>query len=96
MNNIQASNFDLDMTEQTIRGLFIEFGVVERVKLMTDRKTAQPTGVAFIEMANDTDAQRAIEAINGAELNGRILKVNAARPQLHRTAAGHTNRKKRT
>ncbi len=96
MNNIHASNFAVDTNEQTVRGLFVEYGTVERVKLMTDRKTAQPTGVAFIEMANDTDALKAIEAVNGVELNGRILKVNAARPQLHRITRAGGARKKRT
>lgn len=84
MNNISASNFAFDTTEKAIRGLFVQYGMIERIKIMTDRKTAQPTGVAFIEMKDDADAERAIAAMDGADVKGRILKVNAARPQLHR------------
>ena len=86
MNNILASNLALDITEKTIRGLFVQFGAIERIKIMTDRKADQPTGVAFIEMVDDEAAERAIAAINGAELSGRTLNVNAARSRLHRNS----------
>ena len=84
MNNILTSNLTSDVTKGAIRGLFAQFGTIERIKIMTDRKTGQPTGVAFIEMEDDQAAERAIAAVNGAELNGRTLNVNAARPQVHR------------
>ena len=84
MNNIVARNFEIDIKEHVIRTLFVQYGAIERIKIITDRKTARPTGVAFIEMANDAEAERAIEAINGTEFNGKKLDVIAARPQLHR------------
>ena len=84
MNNILASNLAPDTTEKVIHGVFVQYGAIERIKIMTDHKTSQPRGIAFIEMAEDADAEKAIAGIDGAELNGRILKVNAARPQLHR------------
>jgi RNA recognition motif-containing protein len=88
MNNILASNFKTDVTESVIRTLFVPFGAIERIKIMTDRKTAQPTGAVFIEMANDAEAQTAIAAVNGVEFNGRTLNAIAARPQLHRNSRG--------
>jgi cold-inducible RNA-binding protein len=84
VNNILASNLSGDITDEALRGLFMEFGAVERVKIITDRKTDLPTGIAFVQMTDDKAAERAIAGINGVELNGRTLKVNAARPQLHR------------
>lgn len=86
MNNIHVGNLDLTATERTIRGLFAPYGAIERVKIMTDRKTDQPTGIAFVEMTNDAEAEKAIVAANGTELKGRTLSVTAARPQLHRGA----------
>lgn len=86
MNNILASNLAIETTEEHIRELFVQFGAIERIKIITDHKTDRPTGVVFIEMADDEAAARAIAEIDGAELNGKTLHVNAARPRLHRSA----------
>jgi cold-inducible RNA-binding protein len=94
VNNIFASNFALDISEKTVRGLFVQFGGIERIKIMTDRKTAQPTGVVFVEMTNDAEAERAIAGMNGRDVSGRTLTVNAARPQLHRNSRGGGSRLK--
>lgn len=91
MNNILISNLDPDATEQDIRAIFDKHGTVERLKIMTDRKTARPRGLAFVEMRDDAEAEMAITAANGTELKGRRLTVSAARPQLHRV--GGPNRR---
>ena len=86
MNNIFVGNLSPDATEQDIRSMFDTHGTVERFRMMTDRETGQPRGFAFVEMTEDTAAETAIAALNGAELNGRAIHVNAARPQLYRNS----------
>ncbi len=86
MNNIRVGNLTPNVTEQHIRSIFALHGAVERFKMMTDRWTGLPRGFGFIQMANDADAEKAIVALNGTDFNGKALKVNPARPQLHRTS----------
>jgi len=87
MNNIFVGNLSPDATELDIRSIFEKHGTVERFRIMTDRETGQPRGFAFIEMTNDAAAETAIAALNGVELNGRAIHVNAARPQLYRNGS---------
>ena len=84
MNNILVGNLTPNATEQDIRSLFEKHGAVQRFKMMTDRFTGLSRGFGFIEMKTDADAKKAIAVLNGTNLNGKILKVNQARPQLHR------------
>jgi len=86
MHNIFVGNLSPEATQQDIRSIFEKHGTVERFRLMTDRETGQPRGFAFVEMAQDTAAEKAIAALNGAELNGRSIHVNAAGPQLYRNS----------
>jgi cold-inducible RNA-binding protein len=95
MNNIFVGNLGHDATEQDIRAIFAKHGIVERFRLMTDRETGQPRGFAFVEMTDDADAEKAIAALNGAELNGRPINVNAARPQLYRNSSNVSVRAKK-
>jgi len=92
MNNIFVGNLGPDATEQDIRCVFEKYGAVERFRIMTDRLTGQPRGFAFLEMADDADAARAIVAVNGIELNGRAMNVSAARPQLYRNSGSEKSR----
>jgi RNA recognition motif-containing protein len=84
VNNILVGNLNPDVTEQDIRCLFEKHGPVQRSKMMTDRQTGLSRGFGFIQMKTDSEAERAIIALNGTDLNGKALKVNQARPQLHR------------
>ena len=68
--------------------MFQEFGQVDRVSIMTDRDTGRSRGFGFVEMANPEEADKAIAAINGKELNGRTLNVNEARPKVERGGGG--------
>src|SRR5262245_47655692 len=81
MKNIFVGNLSFQTTEQDIRSLFEAYGSVDRVNIVTDRDSGQPRGFAFVEMTNDAEGERAIDGINGRELNGRALNVNEARPK---------------
>jgi RNA recognition motif-containing protein len=81
MKNIFVGNLSFDTREQDIRSLFEAYGTVDRVSVVTDRDTGQPRGFAFVEMTDNAEGQRAIDAINGHEVGGRALNVNEARPK---------------
>ena len=81
MKNIFVGNLSFQTTEQDIRALFEAYGAVDRVNIVTDRDSGQSRGFAFVEMTNDAEGDRAIEAINGRDLGGRSLNVNEARPK---------------
>ena len=81
MRNIFVGNLDFSATESSIRSLFEPYGTVDRVNLVTDRDTGRSRGFAFVEMADSAEADKAIAALNGSEVNGRALNVNEARPK---------------
>ena len=66
--------------EQSVRSLFETHRTVGQVKIVTDRDTGQPRGFGFVEMTNEAEAQKAIDALNGRDLDGKTLNVNEARP----------------
>lgn len=68
--------------------MFEEYGAVDSVSLMTDRDTGRARGFGFVEMSNDTEAERAMAELNGRELDGRALNVNEARPKAERGFGG--------
>lgn len=82
--NIYVGNLAYNATEDTIRVVFEEFGAVTSVKIISDKFTGKPRGFAFVEMASDDEAQKAIAELNGKEVEGRNLKVNEARPREER------------
>lgn len=93
MKNIYVGNLGFGASEESVRALFATHGAVGRVNIVTDRDTGQPRGFAFVEMANDGDAEKAIAAINGTDFEGRTLSVNEARPKTDRSGAGGFGRK---
>jgi len=92
LKNIFVGNLDFGATEATVRSWFEEYGAVERVSIVTDRDTGRSRGFAFVEMTNADEADRAINSLNGASVNGRALNVNEARPREARPAGGGGNR----
>ena len=88
MKNIYVGNLTFDATEDQVRGLFEAYGPVDKVSIVTDRDTGQPRGFAFVEMADDDSAGKAMEALNGTNLGGRNLTVNEARPKTDRPRGG--------
>ena len=81
LKNIFVGNLAFGATESAIRSLFERYGIVDRVNLVTDRDTGRSRGFAFVEMSGSAQADQAIKALNGAELDGRALNVNEARPK---------------
>ena len=81
MKNIFVGNLDFGATEASIRSLFEPYGTVDRVNLVTDRDTGRSRGFAFVEMSDSAQADQAMNALNGAEIDGRTLNVNEARPK---------------
>jgi RNA recognition motif-containing protein len=88
MKNIFVGNLSFGATEDAVRSMFEAYGTVERVNLITDRDTGQARGFGFVEMTNNAEADRAIAGLNGAELDGRALNVNEARPKSERGGGG--------
>lgn len=88
MKNIFVGNLDFGATEESIRTLFETHGTVERVSLITDRDTGRSRGFGFVEMPDDGEAERAIAAMNGANIGGRQINVNEARPREEGGAGG--------
>lgn len=82
--NIYVGNLPYGTTDEDIKSLFNEFGEVSSVNIIKDRMTGNSKGFGFVEMENDDEGQKAIEGVNGKELQGRSLKVNLARPRQER------------
>jgi RNA recognition motif-containing protein len=77
MTKLYVGNLPFSATEDAVRTLFAAHGTVEKVSLINDRDTGRPRGFGFIEMSN-ADASRAMQALNGKEMDGRMLKINEA------------------
>ena len=88
MKNIYVGNLDYNVTEQDLRTAFEAYGQVDNITIIRDRETGQPRGFAFVEMANDEEAQKAIEGTNGTQLGARNINVNEARPKTERPGGG--------
>lgn len=81
---IYVGNLSYQTTENDLASLFEQIGQVESVDIIMDRDTGRSKGFGFIEMSNE-DADKAIAELNGAEVNGRPLTVNEARPREERS-----------
>lgn len=87
-NKLYVGSLPYSTTEQQLTELFSQHGTVQSAKVITDRFTGQSRGFAFVEMATSEEAQKAIAALHGTELDGRTLVVNEARPQEKRSFGG--------
>jgi RNA recognition motif-containing protein len=88
MKNIFVGNLSFDATEDAVRSLFETYGTVEKVNIVTDRDTGRARGFGFVEMSVNAEADRAIDGLNGRQLDGRSLNVNEARPKENRGGGG--------
>jgi len=86
--NIYVGNLPYSVDEQQLRSWFEEYGVVDRATVITDRFTGRSRGFGFVEMPNEEEARRAIEALNGSEIEGRTLVVNPARQRAEQPRSG--------
>ena len=82
--NIYAGNLSYNIQEEELKQIFSEYGEVVSVKIITDKYTGQGKGFGFVEMSNEAEASKAIEALNGTDVKGRSIKVNKARPPKER------------
>ena len=76
------------VTEGKLEQIFAEYGSVQSARVISDRFTGQSRGFGFVEMASAEEAQKAMEALNGTQIDGRTLVVNEARPQERRPSGG--------
>ena len=79
-------------TDGQLQDLFATHGTVESARVITDKFTGRSRGFGFVEMASNEEAQKAIQALNGTDLDGRNLTVNEARPQEKRAGGGFGDR----
>jgi RNA recognition motif-containing protein len=82
--NIYVSNFAYTTTEDELSRLFEPYGTIESLRIITDRVTGRSRGFGFVEMPDATEAQAAIDGLNGTSLGERTLNVTEARPREER------------
>ena len=88
-NRLYVGNLPFSVDEDGVRELFGRDGrTVNEVRLITDRDTGRPRGFGFVEMGSDDEADAAIRALNGFEMDGRALVVNEARERTERGGGG--------
>ncbi|HKX84723.1 MAG TPA: RNA-binding protein [Pyrinomonadaceae bacterium] len=85
---IYVGNLSFNTSSQDLTELFSGSGTVESANVIEDRDTGRSRGFGFVEMASSTEAEAAIAALNGKEVDGRELKVNEAKPQAPRNGGG--------
>ncbi len=86
--NIFVGNLSFDASDDDVRQAFAAHGEVSSVSLITDRETGRPRGFGFVEMPNDEEARKAIEAIHETDIAGRAVNVNEAKPRGDRGPRG--------
>lgn len=86
--NIYISGLSYNTNEADLNELFAEYGEVSSAKVIMDRETGRSRGFAFVEMPDDTAAQKAIDELNGAEYDHKTISVNVARPREDRPRTG--------
>ena len=91
-NKIYVGGLPYSTTEGQLQEIFAAHGSVESARVITDKFTGRSKGFGFVEMSSGGEAQKAIEALNGTEIEGRTLTVNEARPQEKRSGFGDDRR----
>jgi RNA recognition motif-containing protein len=79
--NIYVGNLSYDTTDEDLRAAFAAHGSVTSARVITDKETGRSRGFGFVEMASQSEALAAIEALNQTDLQGRQLRINEARPR---------------
>ena len=87
-NKLYVGNLSFKTTENDLQDAFAAHGTVLEANLVMDRASGRPRGFAFVTMGTDEEAQKALNAMNGANLDGRNLAVNIARPREERSGGG--------
>lgn len=87
--DIYVGNLNWKATEDELKNLFSAYGEVTKANIVKDKMTRRSKGYGFVEFANDSDANNAINELNGREFAGRNLVVNQAKPRQERTEGGY-------
>lgn len=85
---LYVGNLPFSADQQMLTEKFGQCGTVDSVNLITDRDTGRSRGFGFVEMSSDSEAQKAIQELNGVEFDGRAITVNEARPQKKKSGGG--------
>ncbi len=85
---LYVGNLPYTADQQTLESTFSKCGTVDSVNVITDRDTGRSKGFGFVEMSSDSEAQKAIQELNGTDCDGRPMTVNEARPQQKRSGGG--------
>ena len=86
--NIYVGNLPFEITDESLETTFTEHGEVSTARVIMDRFSGRSRGFGFVEMPNNSEAEAAIQALNGKEVSGRALTVNEARPREDRGGGG--------
>lgn len=86
--NIYVSNLSFNVQDEDLREFFTEYGEVTSAKIITDRETGRSRGFGFVEMSDDEASKKAIAELDGAEVEGRTIKVMEAKPKEDKPRGG--------
>lgn len=86
--NIYISNLNFATKNDSLQDLFAQYGEVSSANIIMDRETGRSRGFGFVEMSDDAEGQKAIDALNGTEFEGKVITVNVARPKTERSDRG--------
>jgi|SRR6478736_2247830 RNA recognition motif-containing protein len=92
--NIYVSNLSFNVQDEDLREYFEEYGEVTSAKIITDKFTNRSRGFGFVEMTDDTAAEKAIAELNGASVDGRTISVTVARPREEKPRSNNNNNKR--
>jgi RNA recognition motif-containing protein len=92
-NKLYVGNLSFNTTENDLQDAFGAHGTVMETNLLMDRETGRPRGFGFVTMSSAEEASKAIEAMNGRDMDGRALTVNVAKPREERTGGGGGGRR---
>lgn len=87
--DIYVGNLPYDVADNDLQQLFSQYGTVASARVVIDRVTGRSKGFGFVEMGDKAEADKAIAATNGFEMNGRALRVNESQPKPARSEGGH-------
>ena len=90
---IYVGNMPYSVTSEALSDMFKEYGGVDEATVIMDRETGRAKGFGFVDMPNNSDADRAIKGLNGTQLEGRALTVNQARPRESRPREDRSSRR---
>lgn len=90
--NIFISNLSFRVNDEDLKQLFEEYGDITSAKVITDKYSGKSRGFGFVEMSNDESAKKAIEELDRAEYDGKVISVSIARPKTDAPRSGGNNR----